>query len=185
MFDLFPVLREKRASLSSGGFTMVEMIATIAVLSFGIIAIYSAFYPLVVLNYNIPLRLTAVYLTQEGLEIIHNMRDRNFIQSVQDGNSNWSDDLLDCETGCQADYKTGTMAEELANQLQPYNENAFLKLNEDGFYGYGNGTATRFRRKITVGHISQDTLKVNVEVIWEYNGQPFSFQASQYLYNWN
>lgn len=162
------------------GFTIVELIITIALLSFGIVGVYGAFYSTIRTNYSSSLRFTATYLAQEGLEIIRNMRDKNVINGAT-----WSSGLTSCLAGCQGDYKTGTPVQTPANQLQTYNANAFLNHNTDGFYSYDAGSATQFKRKITMTQeLGSDTLKVNVVVSWSYNGEPFSTEAEGYLYNW-
>jgi len=174
------ILKKKKYCGNGEGFTMVELIITIALLSFGIIGVYSAFSSSIILNYNISSRFTAAYLAQEGLEIMRNMRDNNFINKVA-----WSSGLTICSSGCQADYKTGTSAQTAINQLQAYNPNNFLKLNSDGFYGYDTGTNTKFKRKIIITQPSgTDIFKVNVLVFWDYNGQSFNYETEGYLYNW-
>ena len=158
---------------SGSGFTMVELIITLAILSFGIIGVYNAFYSMIILSNNISSRFTATYLSQEGLEIVRNIRDNNFILSAA-----WSNGLLGCNLGCQGDYKTNA-------SLQAYNNN-FLKLNTDGFYSYDSGVATKFKRKITITQPSgTDTLKAIVQVLWDDNGKPSSFETEEYLYNWH
>lgn len=163
------------------GFTMVELIITIVILSFGIIGVYGAFSPLISLNYNISSRFKAAYLGQEGLEIIRNIRDNNFIKNLT-----WSSGLTSCSQGCQADYKTGTAVETFNNQLKPYDPPNFLKINIDGFYSYDSGDNTIFKRKITITQpLGTDTLKVDVQVFWNYNDQPFNYETIGYLYNWH
>ena len=163
------------------GFTIIELIITIAILLFGIIGVYGAFFPAVSLAYNISNRLTAANLAQEGMEIVRNMRDNNFIAAPA---VNWSMGLLDCETGCQADYKTGTLLEGQANQLSIFDPNNFLKITADGLYGYDSGADTIFKRQITIHQESTDVLKVTTLVTWDYNGQAFNFEVDGYLYNW-
>lgn len=164
---------------SGKGFTMIELIITIFVLSFGIIEVYSAFSGITGLTYNISPRFTAAYLTEEGMEIIRNIRDNNFVN-----NRSWDIGIINCDIGCQADYKTGTLSETSFNILKDYNENNFLLLNSDGLYGYDQGNATRFKRKITTVKEGSDILKVNVQVFWDYNGKPFIFETEGYLYDW-
>jgi len=152
---------------SGAGFTMIELIITIAILSFGIIGVYSAFAPVASLQYTISARFTAAYLAQEGFEITRNIRD----------NTVWPGGLTRCALGCQTDYKTGLLA--------PYNEQSYLNIDADGFYGYGQGQATQFKRKITVSQTgNSDALKVVVAVTWDYNGKPFEFETEGYLYNY-
>ncbi len=169
------------------GFTMIELIVTLAILSFGIIGVYSAFTPLVYLTSNISSRLTAAYLAQEGMEIVRNIRDNNIIAAASNPGIGWSDGLLECNLGCQADYKTATSAEQFDNQLKPYNETTYLSLDSDGLYSHDQGgTATKFKRNIIIEQDGSnvDALKVSVIVSWNYNSQPFSFEAQGYLYNW-
>lgn len=161
------------------GFTMVELIIAIIILSFGIISVYSAFSNMIMLSYNVSSRLTAVYLAKEGMEIVRNIRDDNFVN-----NKNWDKDIKSCDKGCQADYKAGTLAETSLNKLQQYDDNNFLSIDSDGFYSYGSGSATRFKRKITTTNEGKDALKFNVQVFWDYSGKPFSFETEGYLYDW-
>lgn len=165
---------------TSKGFTIIELMVAIVVLSFGIMGAYGAFFPLINATYNISYKFTAVYLAQEGLEIVRNIRDTNFITSAE-----WSDGLLECSLGCQLDYKTGTTVETLSNRLRAYDPSEFLKINEDGLYGYDSGTTTKFKRKVTIDdQLGTDVLKVTVVVTWDYNNKPFSFETIGYLYNW-
>lgn len=162
------------------GFTIIELMVAILVLSFGIMGAYGAFFPFINATYNASHKFTGAYLAQEGMEIVRNMRDTNVITSAE-----WSDGLLECSLGCQLDYKTGTSIETLSNRLKAYDPNEFLKINEDGLYGYDSGTATKFKRKITIDNqLGADVLKVTVAVTWDYNNKPFSFETIGYLYNW-
>lgn len=171
--------------LNNRGFTLIELIITIAVLSFGVIGVYSAFSPVVALSYTISSRTTAAYLGQEGFEIVRNIRDNNFIKKAANPSIPWYRGLADCALGCQADYKTGTAAQTPQNYLKPYDQGIFLKLNQEGFYAYDSGTDTPFTRKIIITWEGSDILKVHVLVLWNYNGQGYNFETYGYLYNWN
>ena len=167
---------------SGAGFTIIELIITISLLSFGIIGMYSVFSATVNLTNNSSQRFIAAYLAQEAFEVARNIRDTNFVASAP----SWSAGLLGCENGCQLDYKTGTALEGPENELKVYDPNDFLNLEPDGFYSYGNGTATRFKRKITITQDPGiDTLKVAIVVSWDYNGRVFDFETGGYLYNWH
>lgn len=165
---------------------MIELIIAVFILSFGVVAVFSVFYSIVSFSGQISYRITGIYLTQEGMEIIRNLRDNNFISK-----SPWSAGLLSCALGCQADYKTGTALQTLQNQLQDYGENNFLKLNADGFYSYDAGNNTEFKRKIKITQPESiqpkgaDVLRVQVEVFWNYNKKPFNVKTIGYLYNWH
>ena len=64
--------------MKKNGFTIIELIITIAILSFGIIGVYGAFSPMVSLNSAIASKFTASQLAQEGFEVVRNIRDNNF-----------------------------------------------------------------------------------------------------------
>ncbi len=165
---------------SGAGFTIIEIIAAIALLLFGILLLYNAFFAIIKATSNTSVRYTASYLGQEGLQIIRNIRDKNFIAKVT-----WSTGLTGAPcappTGCQADYTARG-----SSDLQSYNS-AFLAINSDGLYGYGAGSASPFQRKITISPVAgtSDALKVDVLITWTYNAQPFSYDVYEYLYNWD
>ncbi len=163
---------------------MIEMIITIAVLSFGVLAIYELFFPIVNYTHTVTQRFVASNLAQEGLEIVRNIRDNNFIATASDSSVRWDRGLLECSTGCQLDYKTGTAQQSHANNLAAYDPDTFLSVNQDGLYGYDAGTTTPFTRDVVIQQISSDVLKVTSTVYWSYNGQQYSFATDEYLYNW-
>lgn len=161
----------------NSGFTIIEIIIAISVLSFGIVLVQQSFLEVANATYAGSFRLTASYLAQEGLEIIRSMRDSNVIN-----NTAWPDGFLDgpCAVACQADYST-----KRPKELAPYN-NSFLGLNQDGFYSYQDSLRPSiFKRKITIQKIPEapGMVYVTVEVIWSYNGKPFNIVASEYLYD--
>lgn len=167
------------------GFTLIELVITIAVLSLGVIGVYSAFNPIIATTYNLSSRLQAAYLAEEGVEIVRNIRDGNMIAAAKNPRIPWDFGLTSCSLGCQLDCRTGTAGEVFADQLKIYDDEKPLLVDGNGFYGYGQGKPTKFRRKVT---ITQDdgpeSMKVLVQVFWDYNGGERSFQTSQYLYNY-
>lgn len=158
---------------------MIEIIITIAVLSVGILGVYNAFYSIMNVADTMSYRLTAAYLGQEGLDIVKNIRDNNFISGAS-----FDAGLTLCPGGCQADYKAGTAAEQPQNQLQSYGSGDFLKIDLDGFYSYNAGSDTKFKREITITQITADNYEVKSEVFWNYNGRNYSVTSLGYLYNW-
>lgn len=172
MICKFPNFKFK-ISNSHSGFTLMEMLITVAVVSIGVLGIYGALYPMLVASRTTSLRLTAAYLAQEGLEIVRNIRDTNVHNS-----QTWSKGLLDCELGCQIEYAAGNAP------LQPYKQNEFLKVGNNGFYGYGEGRQTSFTRKITIHAVSADILNIAVAVSFKNSSASSQFELKTYLYNY-
>lgn len=161
------------------GFTLIELVIAIFILAVAIIGVYNAYSTVVVLTAGASSRLTAAYLVQEGIEIVRNMRDNNWLQG------RWAEGLLGCEYGCEADYKTGTSSEVTPLRDYPTGGN-YLKINNDnGFYSYDStGSPTKFKRKIIITPQGADVLKIFVSVTWEEKDETFEIRAEEYLYNW-
>ena len=146
--------------------------------------------------------LIASYLAQEGIEIVRNIRDTNWLQSRDSSKSSpWDDGLICGVAPCicatlpceyEADYTTVTL-EKTADfekctdpgfNCQAYNE-TLLNIDTDGFYSYGPADAqTKFNRKITIEKPQSDEIKITVEIIWQERGRPHSFTALEHITNW-
>ncbi|MBU3942409.1 prepilin-type N-terminal cleavage/methylation domain-containing protein [Patescibacteria group bacterium] len=64
------------------GFTIIELMAAIIVMTIGILGAYSVVQRVFVITNSASHRLTAAYLAQEGVENVRNLRDNNWIQGV-------------------------------------------------------------------------------------------------------
>lgn len=164
----------------SKGFTIVEVMVATAVLMVGVVGIYFVFTRTISFIPYITSKFTAAYLVQEGIEIVRNIRDTNWIEGV-----NWKDGLTDCVFGCEADYKTGTPQEE--TPLRPY-AGDYLRIDGDNFYSYGSGTTSpyKFQRQIIIEEItgSPEFLKITTIVEWEIRGEKYNIEAEDHLYDW-
>jgi len=153
--------------MNKKGFTLLEMIIAVTVILIGLIPIMSLMYDS---SFGVRLslsRLQAAYLAQEGLEIVRNIRDSNWLAQT----SSWNNNL---EVGeWEASY----------DQPLSHYQDRNLKINNDGFYGY-SGTPTKFKRKITISKPIDDTLQVSVEVSWQEKGKNYSLTVYENLYNW-
>lgn len=164
------------------GITLVEVIIATFILLVAIVGSYLAFSKILMATSASSDRLVAAYLAQEGIEIIRNIRDANWLKA-----SNWKNILSTCSDGCQVDYKTGTSDDPVAS-LPVYGSGTFLNIDSNGFYTYGSGTSTIFKRKITIvpgaAPLDADELDVLVSVMWDDRGQLYKFDAKESLYNW-
>ena len=158
--------------MQSRAFTLVEILVAITVLTIGIMASYAAITKVVSLTYFNSFRFVASRLAQEGMELVSNTRDANWLNYDID----WDNGLTNCISGCEIDYNDSSFSS---------STDRYFKINSNGFYNYENGDDSRFKRKITITHISPDELKVKVEVIWSKLGLSLeTLEAEEHLYNW-
>ncbi|MBU2539798.1 hypothetical protein KJ786_01390 [Patescibacteria group bacterium] len=164
------------------GLTMIEAIIATFILVVAIIGSYLIFVEISSTTKVISSRLTAAYLAQEGMEIIRNIRDTNWLKEVS-----WSDliDGVPCSSGCEVDYRTEQG--DTSTLFSWGTSGNYLKLDENNYYSYSIhplAIATKFKRKIITTHLNDNTLGVSVLVQWEDRGKPYEFLVEGYLYNW-
>jgi putative endonuclease len=164
-----------RECKSGGGFTLVETITAIFILTTGILALSALISYLVSTSSVSSQRLIAAYLTQEGIEIVRNLRDTNLLSG-----RSWNYGLTSCSSGCyNFDYRS---------QSIPDNNNCsgknFLNLINN-FYQCSDSSPINLQRKVTITQISNpEGLDVKVEVSWKERGRSHSLSIQTKLYNW-
>lgn len=159
------------------GITILEVIIATFILLVAIVGSYLAFTQILIETSSVSDRLVAAYLAQESIEVIRNIRDTDWISG-----SVWNIKLASCLSGCQVDYKAGTIEDGQPN-LTPDSETP-LNIDSDGFYTYGIGTPTKFKRKVLITSLGTDKLDFEVDVIWVNRGQSYNFRVEESLYNW-
>jgi len=165
---------------------MLEMLIAAFILVIAVIGAYSAFSRIIVATSIISSRLTAAYLAQEGIEIIRNIRDANWLKGFE-----WDSGLDICSSGfgCEADYTTGAVNETtmLRSCMSPMG--ASLNIDAGDFYSYSSGSPTKFKRRIIVTRITPTAtdvvLQVSVLINWEDRGESYNFTAEENLYDWH
>jgi len=187
------------------GFTLLEVIIAIFILTVGAGASFALIQQTLLASSLIEFKIIAAYLAQEGIEIVRNIRDTNWLQEQRNTDpaksSPWDDGLCELPPGeiCgwQADYTTATFTGtdfENCGDAGHYNCNAysgsFLYIDGNtGFYRYlvapgPNDTKTVFKRKISISPIDADRIQILVEVEWEERDRSHSFKALEYITNW-
>jgi prepilin-type N-terminal cleavage/methylation domain-containing protein len=157
----------KKNSINSG-FTLLETAIAIAILTTSMLMIYTAIARVIRYSYDNQNQLIASYLAQEGIEVVRNIRDTNWIE----GATTWKDGL---EAGTyRVQYDSSSL---LGNQGIP------LNIDTSGLYSYEAGDSSSFTRTIVISTIDEDLLRIVSEVSWpKDNGYPVS--AEEFLYNW-
>jgi len=172
------------------GFTLLEVMIAISILTVGIGGSYILISQTLIMASESQNRLIASYLAQEGIELVKNIRDSNWLKMHKGGEgvTSWSEGIgisypdPDCGlVDCKIDYK-GTA-------LESCNGDCFLYLKQDGnefYYCHDNsGEKTKFERKVKISLESSNKIKVEVIVEWkERGGITKDFKVVNYLYPW-
>jgi len=159
------------SSFKNSGFTFLELIIVFFVVIVGVLGVFQfASYPIFYSSLS-ESRLTATYLAQEGIEIVRNLRDENWLND-----ESWNNGL-----------ETGDYIVDYGSALLLF-EDKFLNIEDiNGLYGYndsGSPIQTKFKRKITIVY-GMEILKVSVKVEWKEKGKeqtPVVIQEN--LYSW-
>ena len=161
-------MNSKKIKLNSG-FTLIESmiaITLIIVTISGLLILVNRSLGYANLAFN---RLTAANLGQEGIELVRNIRDTNWLNQ-----KNWLTGLDDGTY--QIDHTN--------NALMPYTDQPLL-LEETLGYNYTAGDATIYYRKIEISKISNNEIRVKCTVTWSAKGgKNFDTVVEQHLLNW-
>ena len=169
-------------------FTLIEVMLAISVLTIAVGGSFALIQQTLISSSLNQLKLRAYYLGQEGIEIVKNLRDNNWLNPA----ATWDKGLADgLSVGESRDYIVDF--QDVVLEVAPGNlSDQPLNLISSGFYGYAPGEATPFKRKITITKENMpDTLeaddyslKVQVQVKWSERGRAHNIEIIDYLYNW-
>lgn len=169
--------------MSNKGFTLLESLVAIFLLTFGIGGAFVLVSQTAISSQLTESRLEAIYLAQEGIEIVRNLRDANFLKIYKGFGGTWLDGLGNCQAGCERDYDD--------TAFSPFS-GRYLKIG-GGFYNYDLGQDTFFKRKIIISEFADldsppdgvdDRVKVSVEVSWSERGSPHKITLQDFIYKW-
>ncbi|MDP2638864.1 MAG: prepilin-type N-terminal cleavage/methylation domain-containing protein [Candidatus Azambacteria bacterium] len=156
------------------GFTLVETMVAVGVVMIGFTAVLSLSSTSLFHISSIQDRLIATNLAAEGIEVIRNIRDTNWLQ-----NQSWDLNLSD--KNYQAAYNS-------VPPLLSYGDIAyrdvFLSIDSNGFYNYGSGAPTKYKRNISITHITSYEIRVVSTVNWKIRNIDYSASVEDHLFDW-
>lgn len=199
------VSKQSRKKLVSG-FTLVESLVAISILSLSIAAAFTAAQNGIRNSTVAKDQTTAFYLAQEVMEYIKNVRDENALYSIANPDTprNWLYGIYPlgspCESGkvCQIDVPlkvaedcptSGAASTGVAITNDPPYLCDNLRQNAvTGLFGYtASWPVSRFKREVqirTITNIEADTeVEVVISVSWTGSAGTKFFQASETLFN--
>lgn len=177
---------------SKRGFTILESIVAILVLSLSISGVFSAVQQSLSQTTIAKDEVRAFYLAQEAVELIRNKRDANRLSSINGPMVTWLSGIAavandPCYFGktCRVDA-TGPGGTYLYSCGGGWGSCDVLRQNATTFlYGYdGSWPATNFKREIQLEQINTDEVSVTVRVSWDKGIISREFKAKTSLFNW-
>lgn len=163
------------------GFTILEVMGAIFILTIGIggaFLLVQQSLSAASINKN---RLIAAYLAQEGIEIVRNIRDSNWLAKRSVPSLFWDNGLAAGDW--RADASTTALNIAFAT-------GTYLKVDSNQMYNYSVGSPTNFQRKISLRNTDLSPAdgkmekEVRVTVFWSERGRTHSISALEYLQNW-
>ena len=156
---------------SKKGYLLMEVMVAISLLTIGFLAVLSLVSNSLSLNRVVSDQFTANYLAMEGIEIVKNLIDSNYLN----GNP-WNQDFSN--GNYEVDYQSIGLETDLSR---------YLSLDStSGFYDYKGDIQTPFKRTIAVELLEGgNEIKVNSIVEWTgRGGGEFEVNLEDRFFNW-
>lgn len=180
------------------GFTLVEIIIAITLLVIGVVAVFGLVFFAINLNRDNVMRVQALELAREGMEIVRNVRDTNWKNNYpfNGGAEIWGVGL----DGTKTIAVSPTFSDQSPFDLQAVTkgDKASYRLNtieESGvtLFTHGQGKESPFYRYVELSPVSSqlapaatdsEVMKVTVTVLWNDSGKEKKVEITEVLTNW-
>jgi prepilin-type N-terminal cleavage/methylation domain-containing protein len=175
------------------GFTLVETMVAIALLSLALIGPYVAVQNAVQSSYIARDQLVASQLAQEGIEYIRFIRDNNYLSGrAANGSYGWMHFPYSCagaspQNYCtvdatQGDFHTQSSAVDVYSQIASV---PYMKISGTGRYSHqAGGTDTKFKRIVRIYTINANEIQIWVQVQWTTGARSYSVTLTDNLQDW-
>lgn len=191
--NLFKFKKEKgftRTPKLVHGFTLVESLVAVSILSISILASFGAVSTSLQNSTTNKEQITAFFLIQDGMELIKNIRDENALISIGGGSNTWLSSLAAVAGDPCYFGKTCRIEGQPTSKTITYCGVAFgscpvLKQDSGTYlYGYTTGwTDTIYKREIQFTSVSAYEVKVTIRVSWTLKGQSKYVEVTQSLFD--
>ncbi|KKQ99532.1 MAG: hypothetical protein UU11_C0002G0106 [Parcubacteria group bacterium GW2011_GWF2_40_69] len=181
--------------IKQAGFTLVETLVAISILTLSIVATFTAVQNGIQNSTIAKDQTTAFYLAQEAMEFIKNKRDENALKSISGETNNWLTKLSfepndPCYFGraCRVDLTANNNDEIVYCGSNNFSDCPVLNQNTvTSLFGYSSDAdwePSIFKRGIKFREISSGTeVEVTIEMSWTSRWGTKSFQVTEILLN--
>lgn len=157
---------------NSRGFSLVEALVAFTILTVGLIPAFVQASAAVRLSNSVRNSMIASGLAQEGIEVVHAMRNANWYAGVA-----FDQGLGGCTAGCRVQHNSAA--------LLPLAGNPALRRDASTtLMQYDSGVTTIFRRTITISSVAAYQLYVTSTVEWQEGSGDRSIEVEAYLFDW-
>ncbi|MFH1427060.1 MAG: prepilin-type N-terminal cleavage/methylation domain-containing protein [Patescibacteria group bacterium] len=157
------------------GFSILEVIAAIFIISLGLIGVLSLILQNIQVQYVNRNMLIGTELAQEGIELIRNIRDDNWLAG-----RDWDDDLSGDNYIVDYTGYINSVSDITEARLQIRDD-----VGEEGFYWHeATDDDSIFSRLITITTIDINSSLISSLVSWSERGRTHQYQTDTILYNW-
>jgi prepilin-type N-terminal cleavage/methylation domain-containing protein len=160
------------SKFNTKGFTLVEALVALAILTAGLIPVFTQASAALRLSMSVRNTMIATGLAQEGLEVVRAIRDENWYAG-----RSFDSGLDMCDAGCRVQYNSNVLM--LLNANPPLKRDVGTLLMQ-----YDTGVETIFTRSITITSVASYALKVTSTVAWAEGSDAKSFEVDTYLFDW-
>lgn len=191
-----------KISKNNKGFTIVESLVAISILTVSILATFTAVQGSLKSSLIVKDQVTAFYLAQEAVEFIKNLKDENALNDtycISTGTCSsvdWLHGLSELTSdacwygGTGVSQKTCTVdvyTKTVANCAGGFGTCQNLKQNSTtGAFSYTSGAswvASNFKREVQISPISSTEVEIIVTMSWNTGNLAKSFQIKESLFN--
>jgi prepilin-type N-terminal cleavage/methylation domain-containing protein len=168
------------------GFTLMEVLVVVSIVTMGLLGVSSLSLQNVQVQSVNNEELVASLLAQEGIELVRNIRDRNWITSPYD---QWKNDIAN-PSEFILDYDDNIPDHTISSPFDSAEIASMRLYLKDEYYAHDNtGTITKYHRyfetfSMTEAADTADALKVVCYVNWNSRGRNHTYHLESHLYNW-
>ncbi len=193
--------KENRLNIKKYGFTLVESLVAISILSMSIAATFTAVQNSLQNSSIAKDQTTAFYLAQEAVEFIKNKRDENALISLNESPTvtRWLTGISDvpnddCWFGvgvgaigrktCIVDVTAALPADTIQACSGDFGTCPFLLKGPNDLFGHQSGTPTIFRREIQLRNVVDGReVEIKVRMSWTSRWGTKSFEITENIFN--